>query len=341
MKIAFFHHLSLTYYAGGEKVLMELASGLMMRGHQVEIYALPLAKRRRNIPINEKLYYEKWLRRIMDVDSAYYVYAPMLCLILKTDAPKIAGIHSPMYATHLQHHEVQRLNILSFFRKFGILRTATRLYFSVNSRELDTYNAVHMVSPALKQVINHRQVYCIPNGVDIERYLPTEKRMKFTVLFVGRREWAKGFDIYEKTADMFSNVEDIEFSATGESIGKVRGLGFIREEDLPRIYGESHVLVYPTRIDLMSMAILEALASGTPVITTPIPSHSSHNLPVIYASTPKEIAEKILWLKNVYEHNPEKYYKFARQGRKAALDYDIRKTIKRFEVMLREVAKRD
>ena len=41
MKISFCHHLSLSYYAGGEKWIIETAKELAKRGHDVEIYCLP------------------------------------------------------------------------------------------------------------------------------------------------------------------------------------------------------------------------------------------------------------------------------------------------------------
>jgi len=344
MRIAICHHFSLSFFAGGEKFVLYLAKMLKERGHDVSIHSISVArKRRRNVKdVLEVPYTERWVQKIDDVDVVYYVYAPLLHQLLRTDAPKIAGLHSPMYAIDLQHDDVKRINLLTSIRYFGLLRTAARLYFSHMQRELRTYNAVHVVNPLMKNLVKHPKVVYVPIGIDVGKYRlvdPSEKPKKFTVLFVGRREWAKGFDLYVAAAKLLSNY-DIRFVATGEgNVANVQGLGFVPEERLPEIYAEAHAVVYPSRIDTVGLTILEALASGVPVITTPLPAHTAFNLPLIYASTPEEIAEKILGVKNMYERNAEKYRELSIRGRKAAEEYDLRKVIRLYEDMIVEVLK--
>lgn len=45
--------------------------------------------------------------------------------------------------------------------------------------------------------------------------------------------------------------------------------GFVQAEDLPAWYASARVLLFPTRLDPWGVVANEALASGTPVITTP------------------------------------------------------------------------
>lgn len=350
MKVAFVHHFSLTLFAGGEKALLNMASQLRAMGHEVKVYALPIAKRSERYKqlhmILEEIgvdYHECFFHKVRDVDVAYYVYAPLIHRLIRTNAPKIAGLHSPMYAIKLQYEDVENLNAFSFLKHFGLPRTLSRYYFEFRPVELRDYDAVHVVNPAMKDLLNHYRIYFIPNGVDVDRFRPIDpsrKCEKFTVLFVGRREWAKGFDIFMKTAELLSSRNDVEFIATGPSVGNVKGLGFISEEELPRVYAESHVVLYPSRIDVQGLVILEALAAGTPVITTPIPAHTVFNLPLIYVSTAEEAAKRVLEIKEEWEKRFEEYAERCRLCRKSAEAFDIRVMLREFEKMLIEVARK-
>jgi len=348
MIVALIHHYSLTFYAGGEKVILDIARCLSKRGHSVEVYSLLVARRLdreehvRKILDELGVHYEEVLHKtVRGIDVAYYIYAPLLHRFINARAPRIAGIHSAMYAIGLQHDDVRKLNAISFLKRFGLIRTLSRYWFEVfGGRELRSYEVIHVVSPAMRDLVEHPRVYCIPNGIDLSKFRLdlSRKRGKFTALFVGRREWAKGFDLFLKASELLSDHSDIEFLAVGPSIGRVRGLGFVDDGELPKVYAESHVVVYPSRIDTQGLVILEALASGTPVITTPIPAHTAMNLPVLYASTPEEIAKRILELKDEWEKRPEDYLRRCELGRRAAERFDLERACREFEKMLVEVA---
>jgi glycosyltransferase involved in cell wall biosynthesis len=57
-------------------------------------------------------------------------------------------------------------------------------------------------------------------------------------------------------------------SSEGVLRGRVTFTGFIQQDELPRIYGASDVVVFPTLGDPHGLAIEEAMASHLPVITT-------------------------------------------------------------------------
>jgi len=83
----------------------------------------------------------------------------------------------------------------------------------------------------------------------------------------------------------------------------------------------------------------ESLACGTPVITTPIETHISLELPPIYASTVEEFAEKVLEVKELYEKRPEGYQRLADMGRRAVVErYDAKKVLQMFESMIVSLA---
>jgi glycosyltransferase involved in cell wall biosynthesis len=60
--------------------------------------------------------------------------------------------------------------------------------------------------------------------------------------------------------------------ARGLGIGNVRFLGRVAE--MPRLYRAADVFFFPTLGENQSLATLEAMASGLPVITSPIPAQA-------------------------------------------------------------------
>lgn len=53
-----------------------------------------------------------------------------------------------------------------------------------------------------------------------------------------------------------------------ESRGEVRWLGYVSADDLPLLYSGASMLVYPSLYEGFGLPVLEAMASGIPVITT-------------------------------------------------------------------------
>lgn len=131
----------------------------------------------------------------------------------------------------------------------------------------------------------------IPNGVDPQQFdpflpadlrelgCPSETRI---VLTVGRLEPQKGIDLLlEAIKAVTTQVPDVVFVIIGDGPDRttlqrraaelqidrsVRFLG--RRHDVPRWYKRATALVLPSRWEGMPNVVLEAMASGTPVIAT-------------------------------------------------------------------------
>jgi alpha-1,3-rhamnosyl/mannosyltransferase len=57
---------------------------------------------------------------------------------------------------------------------------------------------------------------------------------------------------------------------TGEAAGWLRFLGFVPQEELPVIYAGARLFVYPSRYEGFGLPVVEAMASGVPVITSSV-----------------------------------------------------------------------
>ncbi|WP_161882466.1 glycosyltransferase family 4 protein [Deinococcus alpinitundrae] len=136
----------------------------------------------------------------------------------------------------------------------------------------------------------------VKNGVDVDRFRPaTEPERaalraefgftRFTVLVPGRfvvekNQWAALRSARHARDLDFVFVGDMD-SALGKlavqfkrlaRLGNVRFLG--RRHDMPALYRAADALLQPTLAENQSLVTLEAMASGLPIITTPIPAQA-------------------------------------------------------------------
>ncbi len=133
-------------------------------------------------------------------------------------------------------------------------------------------------SPALRARV-------IPNAVDVDRFACGDPPDRFTVLFVGRLIPRKGVDdLVDAFPAIVRRLPEARLVVVGEGPlkaaleararrtgveGFVDFLGSVANEALPPIYRAASVLVLPSRREGMPNVLLEAMASGLPVITTP------------------------------------------------------------------------
>jgi len=127
------------------------------------------------------------------------------------------------------------------------------------------------------------KIRVIPYGVDVERFSPRPRAAarpsgRFRVLFVGQIGERKGISYLLRAYDAFKKP-DSELHLVGDF---VRGADVYRSFEplfthspnvpqarLPPLFGAADVFVLPTLVEGMPLVVLEAMASGLPVIATP------------------------------------------------------------------------
>jgi glycosyltransferase involved in cell wall biosynthesis len=120
----------------------------------------------------------------------------------------------------------------------------------------------------------------LPTGVDIDRYIMKYHEREIDeivrILFVGRLAKCKGLDVLIEAFRKINNKGKYELHIVGSGEmqayiqnSKIKGLiyhGQVDDDELRRIYKKCDIFVFPSICDIMSLAVLEALASGEYVI---------------------------------------------------------------------------
>lgn len=119
-----------------------------------------------------------------------------------------------------------------------------------------------------------------PYGVDSTQFMPRSEPRRdgvFRVLFVGQIGQRKGlsylFQGYEKFKRPDSELHVVGGYSPGHEVyarfqGLYRHTPHIPHKDLPSLFREADVFVFPSLVEGLGLVVLEAMACGVPVITT-------------------------------------------------------------------------
>ena len=129
------------------------------------------------------------------------------------------------------------------------------------------------------------EIPIIPNGVDLEKfYLPQRDWSPPCILSVGRVVYQKGLDLGLRA---LADIKDLEWQwyiagdgpqmpvlqAMARQYGlteRIHFLGWQAAEGMKKRYAEANLFLFPSRHEGMPNAMLEAMASGLPVVATRI-----------------------------------------------------------------------
>lgn len=125
----------------------------------------------------------------------------------------------------------------------------------------------------------------IPNGVDTASFAVDKRDWQPPrLLFIGRIVYQKGLDVLFDALSQLAGLEwELSLVGDGPQMPRLRSLaqqyaiskrvnflGWQDRRQLPALLAKSNLFVYPSRHEGMPNAVLEAMASGLPVVATAI-----------------------------------------------------------------------
>jgi len=219
-----------------------------------------------------------------------------------------------------------------------------------HSRLLPYMNALNLriaVSPvcikSLERFFPAQPFVVIPNGIDVDWYNPNQAPISslndghFNVLYVGRFDPRNGLDLlieaFKALAPKYPNLRLIiigygplettyrqmvpqKWKERVIFVGKV-------DEKRPAYYRSAHVLCFPAKKGSFGITLLEAMASGIPVITTDIEGfrfvmrHKVHGLMV----REEEGCQGYIRALEYLLQNPHLCKEWGKNARQRALDF--------------------
>lgn len=125
--------------------------------------------------------------------------------------------------------------------------------------------------------------------------------------------------------------------------GKVRFLGYLESEKLRALYGLAEMLLFPSYLEGFGLPVLEAMAVGTPVITSSssaLPEVAGEAALFVNPAVPEELADKIGLLLN----DRSLRQRLIKAGRERIKNFSWEKSAQKYlevyEAVFREVKKR-
>ncbi|WP_420898431.1 glycosyltransferase [Cryobacterium serini] len=196
-------------------------------------------------------------------------------------------------------------------------------------------------------------VHAISCGIDADNYAPNfEPRTENRILFVGRVTGEKQIDVLLRAAALLSPDLDARIEIVGggdqkrnlehlaDSLGirsHVTFTGYVTDDELRAAYSRATVFAMPSIAELQSIATMEAMASGLPIVAAdamalPHLVHDQANGYLFKPSDAQDLADK---LTVVLTATPERLEALKRESLKLIAAHDIKRTLNTFECLYR------
>ncbi|NQW18523.1 MAG: GT4 family glycosyltransferase PelF [Chloroflexi bacterium] len=289
---------------GVEVVVDQLSRGMVDRGHHVSVLTLRTRggerrEERCNLRITRVPAVD--LTGIVGVQFAVSVLAiPALISQLRSFKPDLIHVHNLFFRNSEAAALVARFSSTPMLLTLHLgdmgggpsaVKALTALYEKTVGRCI--VRAADQITGVSEAVASHAgtlganpaSVQVIPNGVDTAVFSPAESVPEIpTVLAVGRLVPNKGMDTLVKSVpEVLSKVPEARFVIAGDgpmnsslrklatSLGVEDSVEFLgHRSDVPDLLRAASVFTRPSTLEGMPLTVLEAMATGLPVVATPV-----------------------------------------------------------------------
>ena len=245
---------------GSDIYVSNLVSGLVKRGIEAEITWFPhkyelfpnLLKRAKLPERTNLIHANSW--------SGFAFYNPGIPLVISV----LHWVHDTLFQPYKSF--LQTLYHKNFIYKF-------------ESKSINSASAVVAISEytagQIRNAFPGLKVHKIKTGIDSSLFIPDPGgRIRdniFRLLFVGKPSRRKGFDILR---NIMQQLDDnyLLYYTDGDlgNLGNIKYIGKQPLENLVNMYQCCDALLFPSRYEGFGYAVAEAMACGTPVITSDV-----------------------------------------------------------------------
>lgn len=205
----------------------------------------------------------------------------------------------------------------------------------------------------LEEAINIHPVLAISCGIKADNYTPSfEPRTENVIVFVGRITGEKQIDKLVRAFALLDPALEAKLVLVGhgEEEGHLRTLaqqlgvsdrvtitGYISDEELRQTLTRATVFAMPSIAELQSIATLEAMASGLPIVAANAMAlpHLVHHKKNGYLFEPGDVDELARRLGDILTMDQAKLDDFKRESLRIVEAHDIDRTLDIFEALYR------
>jgi len=289
--------------AGAAGVVLNHAAELAKRGHTVDCWFLEdvlesAAKPKRLVALLFARALSRRIRRELGKYDVVNLHAPWGC-VYGVWRRMFGTPSAPPYVMTMQGSEERYVRAMRVEDRKGRawnFNWKNRLWHRVYHQTMYDYsiktanygavaNREAWIGAELKYKRASGIIWYVPNGVEERFFIPREfpDKTACDLLFVGTWLDRKGvyyladaFDLVAKKISRVSltvagssvSAEQVKEMFAPELRDRVRVIPFVKREDAPAVYAGHEIFVFPSLVEGMPLTLLEAMATGMPVVTT-------------------------------------------------------------------------
>ena len=260
---------------------------------------------------------------------------------------RLIGTNHFMPENLLEHTKLPK-----FIYAFAIRQAWAAAYRSFVRAEAVT-SPTRKAADFLEKAINIHPVLAISCGIKADDYTPSfEPRTDNTIVFVGRITGEKQLDKLVRAFALLDASLDAKLVLIGhgEEEGRLRSLatqlgvskrvtitGYVSDEVLRKHLTSAAVFAMPSIAELQSIATLEAMASGLPIVAANAMAlpHLVHHKQNGFLFEPGDVDELARRLTDILTMEQSKLDEFKRESLRIVEAHDIDRTLDIFEALYR------
>jgi len=283
-------------YGGSESFCLELSKRLVKKGHNVDILASshPMKKYSQTNIDGVNIYRHKSYGNILGTNPLSIIYDTLEERISEYD---VVHVHSYIfflsnqvallrkkqefpYILHL-HGGLGHLNS----KQFGIIKSKVKDVYDLTLGKWTIQSADWIFSCNKtdskyiqeKYGIKSNKITTLPNPINFTNFHLSKHNPPIVISYIGRLTASKGAkELPQIASAIHKEIPEAKFRIIGdgpffpwitEKMGQYAQVyGRISHDRIPEILQDTHILILPSHMEGMPLVVLEALASGVPVV---------------------------------------------------------------------------